>query len=105
MRHLWYFLAGLPLAGLLGLLPAAHAGDIYQTYNLAWSGAPFGNGASATGQITLDLTTLPNPAVDATEIIGDIQSLTVTVTGAGAGNGTWTQANLVPTSPLGMNTY
>jgi len=87
------------------LLPAAHAGDIYQIYNLAWSGAPLGNGASATGQITLDLTTLPNPAGDPTEIISDIQSLTVTVTGAGAGNGIWTQANLVPTSDEGTFTY
>ena len=106
MRHFRHLLARLTLVGLLGLAPAAHAGDIYQTYNLAWSGAPFQNGASATGLITLDLTTLPNPEANlATDIYADIQSLTVSVTGAGAGNGTWTLANLVPSSDEGTYTY
>jgi hypothetical protein len=105
VRHLRRLLAGLALVGLLGFAPAAHAGDIYQTYNLAWSGTSFENDATATGQTTLDLTTLPNPGGPVADIYGDIQSLTVTVAGAGAGNGTWTLADLVPTSDLGTYTY
>lgn len=75
--------------------------DVYQTYDLAWSGSVLGNSASASGGITLDLTTLINPTVPGGlggssyyDIISDITSLTVTVTGAGAGNGTFTLADL-----------
>ena len=84
------------ILGLLGLGNSARA-DVFQTYALAWSGASFSNAASATGQMTLDLTTLPNPNASSTDILGSITSLTVTVTGASAGNGTWTRADL-PTS-------
>ena len=91
------FVFGLLLFGLMMLVPAASADDVYQTYNLAWSGASFENGASATGQITLDLTTLPNPISGNVNISGDIQSLSVTVTGAGSGDGTWTLADLYDT--------
>jgi hypothetical protein len=90
MKH-WYLNIGLLLAAMLILAPAAFADD-FQTYNLAWSGASFENSASATGQITLDLTTLTNPGSG--YITGDIQSLSVTVTGAGSGNGTWTLTDL-----------
>lgn len=86
----------LILVGLLGSLSAAQA-DVFQTYDLAWSGAinPSPNTAAATGQITLDLTTLPNPEPTAfTDISSSITALTVTVTGAGVGNGTWTLADL-----------
>jgi hypothetical protein len=85
-------LAGL-LVGLLALVPAAHA-DVFQTYDLAWSGTVFGNGASATGQITFDLTALPNGGPAQYDLLGDVDSLTVTVTGASSGNGTWNQSEL-----------
>jgi hypothetical protein len=84
---------GVFLFAALMLVPAAFA-DQYQTYNLAWSGASFSNSASATGQITIDLTTLPNPNSDGGNMGSSIQSLTVTVTGANSGNGTWTLSDL-----------
>jgi len=89
------FVLGLLLFGALMLVPAASADDVYQTYNLAWSGAYYSNSASATGQITLDLSTLPNPdsSSDST-ILRDIKSLSVTVTGADFGNGTWSLTDL-----------
>jgi len=93
MKH-WHVNTGLLLAGLLILAHTAFADDL-QTYNLAWSGASLGNSAVATGQITLDLTTLPNPTTSGSvPIYDDIQSLSVTVTGADSGNGTWTLSDL-----------
>jgi hypothetical protein len=106
MRHVRHILAGLFLIGLLGLLPAALAGDIYQSYNLAWSGAPFDNSATATGLITLDLTTLPNAtSFDGSDMYSSIQSLSFTLSGASSGNGTWTKADLTPSSAEGTYTY
>ena len=80
------------LAGLLLATVAAYA-DVLETYALTWSGASFGNKATATGLMTLDLTTLPNPTGNV-DISNDITSLTVTVSGAPGGNGTFTKANL-----------
>ncbi len=84
---------GLLLMALL-LMAASAAADTFQTYNLAWSGAPFSNSAWATGQITIDITTLPNPGGPAYDMYNDIESLTVTVMGAGLGDGTWTKDDL-----------
>lgn len=69
---------------------------MYQTYDLAWSGAAVNpsDTASATGLITLDLTTLPNPAATTVDILSSITALSVTVTGASAGNGTFTLSDL-----------
>jgi len=92
------------VAGLLLLVTTAYA-DTFQTYNLAWSGATFGNNATASGQITLDLTTLPNPGPTVYDMYNDISSLTVTVTGASSGNGTWTKADLCACSALSTFTY
>ncbi len=89
---------------LLVFAATAYA-DVFQTYDLAWSGAAFGNSASATGQITLDLTTLPNPGGPNYDMYNDIASLTITITGASSGNGTWTRADLAPISNLGTYTY
>jgi hypothetical protein len=104
VKRLWHLLVGLFVVGLLSLAPAAYA-DSFQAYNLAWSGSSFGNSASAAGQITLDLTTLPNPGGPAFDLYNEIQSLTVTVSGAGLGDGTWTKADLGPNSALGTYTY
>lgn len=95
----------LTLVGLLSLAPSAKATDVFQTYNLAWSGSSFGNGAIATGLMTLDLTTLPDPESVYTDIITSITSLTVTVSGSGAGDGIFTLADLAPDSDLGTYTY
>ena len=82
----------LLLAGLLLVTAAAYA-DVFETYALTWSGASFGNTATATGLMTLDLTTLPNPT-GSVDISNDITSLTVTVSGAPIGNGTFTKTDL-----------
>jgi hypothetical protein len=86
---------------------ASALADVLQTYNLAWSGAFLGNEASASGQITLDLTTLTNPTPlggSGIDIVSDITSLTVTVTGASAGNGSFTKSDLCACSTLGTST-
>ena len=66
-----------------------------KTFDLAWSGASFGNNATATGRITIDDTVLPNPSrrlIFGFEQFG-VTSLTVTVSGAISGNGTFTLAD------------
>lgn len=85
--------------------------DVLQTYNLSWSGSFLGNSASASGQMTLDLTTLINPTVPGGlegtsdyDIVSDIKSLTVTVTGASAGNGSYSLTDLCTCSALGSST-
>ena len=85
--------------------------DVLQVYNLAWSGSFLGNSATASGQMTLDLTTLINPTVpggleDSSDydIVSDIKSLTVTVTGASAGNGSYTLTDLCACSAFGSST-
>jgi hypothetical protein len=82
------FVGGLLACAAMSTDPAM--ADVYQTDNLAWSGASFGNGASATGTITLDLSQLPPVG---SETYGDqpwITALSVTISGAGAGDGTFT---------------
>ncbi len=95
---------GLLLMALLWVAVSAVA-DVYQTYDLAWSGASFNNGAWATGQITIDLNTLPNPGGPAYDMYNDIESLTVTVMGAGLGDGTWDKDDLSRVNDFGVYTY
>jgi hypothetical protein len=86
--------------------------DVLQSYNLSWSGSFLGNSASASGTMTLDLTTLINPTMpgggvagtDDYDIVNDIQSLTITVTGASAGNGVFTKSDLCACSDFGSST-
>jgi hypothetical protein len=96
---------GLLLMALLLLMAGSAAADVYQTYDLAWSGAPFNNSAWATGQITIDVTALPNPGGPAYDMYSDIESLTVTVMGAGLGNGTWNKDDLSRLNDFGVYTY
>jgi hypothetical protein len=86
--------------------------DVFQTYDLAWSGSFLGNSATASGQMTLDLTKLINPTVPGGlggtsiyDIVSDITNLTITVTGASAGNGAYTLTNLCACSSFGSFTY
>jgi hypothetical protein len=87
----------VPLAIAVAAATTPAMADLYQTYDIAYSGAPYGNGASATGQLTLDLTVLGQ---DPTSVSGGyygplsplITSLTLTVAGStDGGNGTFTQ--------------
>jgi hypothetical protein len=77
------------------LAGTAARADVIETFNLAWSGVPYSNSAVATGQITLDLTTMPSPvSYDyATTLPSWVESITVTVSGAAAGDGTFTTAD------------
>ncbi len=87
-----------PLAGVATALALflgvasqqAKAGAV--TYAATWSGAPSGNTASATGLITLDTATLPNPGsyFSTVALPSFLLDLTITVSGAGAGDGTFT---------------
>jgi hypothetical protein len=86
--------------------------DVFQTYDVEWSGSFLGNSASASGNMTLDLTTLINPTKPGGlggtgyyDIFSDISSLTITVTGATAGNGVYTRTDLCACSPLSSFTY
>jgi hypothetical protein len=87
----------MPAILILLLGSAKQAGaDTISTFNLAWSGAAYGNTAVATGQITLDLSLLPNP-----DPIEDIlffsaplvQAFSITVAGASSGNGTFPESD------------
>ncbi|PNW40950.1 UNVERIFIED_CONTAM: hypothetical protein BEN50_14620 [Euhalothece sp. KZN 001] len=74
----------------LFVLTGAQAAIAITTYNLEWDGTKFGNSASATGSITLDETTLPNPGGSTDSLSGfGVTDLEVTVTGASSGNGTF----------------
>ena len=93
------------LAGVIGIallcgssLFAPAKADVFQTFDVEWSGASLGNGATASALITFDLTTLPNPHSIVNNPIGDatfspvtnfITALSLTVSGAGTGNGTF----------------
>lgn len=79
----------LVLVGLHSAPNIAEAGQV--TFDLAWSGAPFGNSATAIGQITFDPTLISNPGFSNT-IMGTwpgLTDFTITVTGASSGNGTF----------------
>ncbi len=60
------------------------------TFDLAWSGASFGNSASATGSITFDDALLFNPGLNSSENNpGYVIDFSITVVDAAFGNGTW----------------
>ncbi len=78
-------------ATVAGLLSTPVRADVIQTFNLAWSGAPFGNTAMATGTITLDETLLGDPFNYAGAAgPGDpFIAVSITISGAALGNGTF----------------
>jgi hypothetical protein len=75
---------------LLMAAATAHA-DTFETYDLSYSGAAFGNSATATATITLDLTVLGmnNPGTTYQGISPFVTAFSITVTGASSGNGTF----------------
>ncbi len=80
----------ITLAALTGAAGLAHA-NILDFY-VDWSGAAFGNGASAAGTISIDDTLLNNPGNTSTNDVAFVTAFSITVTGTagGAGDGTWT---------------
>src|SRR4051812_15594971 len=90
MRKLTVLAVFLILA--LAALPASA-----DTFNIAWSGAQFGNTATATGTIDINTALLPNPGADLNSCCSGLSSwitgLNITITGANSGNGTFTGSN------------
>ncbi len=70
------------------------------TYQALWSGADFGNTATAVGLITVDLDLVSNPGFNFT-VITDV---VLTVSGAGSGNGTFTTTDFTGTFFFHWNT-
>jgi hypothetical protein len=72
------------------------AADIFQTFDLEYSGRNFGSTAVASGRITLDLSALPNHTTSA-EVLPFtapyVEAFSITVSGSRLGNGTFTQAD------------
>ena len=85
MKH--FFVAALMGAGLL--VVAAGQANADSVFDLAWSGAALGNGASATGTITLNLADVTNPGETDQNLSSFVTAFSITVTGAGAGDGTF----------------
>lgn len=70
-----------------GLALATSALAAEETFDIVWSGASFGNGASATGFITLDTSLVGSGSSNIS--ISSVTNLGITVSGASAGNGTF----------------
>ncbi|TSA32397.1 MAG: hypothetical protein D4R65_09320 [Verrucomicrobiaceae bacterium] len=84
----------LSIAGAVALATSAHADLI--DIQAQWSGASFGNGASATALFTLDTSALNNPgfsSFNAASFPSTFQNFQLTVAGASAGNGAFTGAD------------
>jgi PEP-CTERM motif len=70
-------------------LPATTTRAGFQTYELTYSGAAFGNNATAIATITLDLTELVNPGFTEQDVSPFVTAFSITVSGANLGNGTF----------------
>ncbi len=82
------------IAGAMVLAASAHADLI--DMQAQWTGAAFGNGASATALFTLDTSALSNPGLSflsGADITNTFQNFQLTVTGASSGNGVFTGAD------------
>lgn len=69
----------------------ARAGS--QTYELTYSGAAFGNNATAVATITLDLAELVNPGFTEQDVSPFVTAFSITVAGANLGDGTFGISN------------
>jgi len=83
------------LAGALLVAGASPALANIITFNVKWSGASFGNTATATGFITVDGSGLPEIGSQNQIFLPDanVVDLGITITGASVGNGTFGLAN------------
>jgi len=80
---------GLLAVGMLAGPMAAYAALI--TFDLTYSGAPFGNSAVASGSITFDDAILPIPGFvinEPADVLG-VTAFSITVSDASTGNGTF----------------
>lgn len=82
-------------AALLAAASMAAGTDAFastESFAIDWSGAAYGNGATATGEITLD-TSLIGVGTAGSIPIASVQSFWITIQGTGAGDGTFTKAD------------
>jgi hypothetical protein len=86
-------------AGLL--LVAAGQANADAVFDLAWSGAALGNGATATGTITLNLADINNPGTTNQSDSPFVTDFSIAVTGASSGDGTFNFADYNGSSTLG----
>jgi hypothetical protein len=77
--------AAVLVAGVL----ATPAFAAQETFNLAWSGASFGNDAMATGHITIDTDAINGSYNDISFPDARVSDLGLTISGANSGNGTF----------------
>jgi hypothetical protein len=77
----------------MAALPATMARAGFQTYDLTYSGAAFGNNATAIATITLDLAELVNPGFTEQDLSPFVTAFSITVSGANLGNGTFGISN------------
>jgi hypothetical protein len=89
MKH--FLVATVMSAGLLAVLAGQANADA--VFDLAWSGAGFGNTASATGTITMNLADIANPGTTFQNVSPFVTDFSITVTGAGSGDGTFNFAD------------
>lgn len=92
----------LSMLGAVALAASAQADLI--DIEAQWSGASFGNGASATALFTLDTSGLTNPGfsmLSGPSFASTFQNFQLTVAGASSGNGAFTNADF---STIFLNT-
>lgn len=78
--------------GLMASAGTARAVNL-QTFTLQYSGDAYGNTATATGTITLDLDVILNPGWSYQDSNPFVTDFAITITGATTGNGTFTFAD------------
>jgi hypothetical protein len=74
-------------AAVLFASPVAHAST--ERFMITWSGAPYGNAGTATGEVTLDTALVGTGMIP----ISAIDDLTITVRGTIYGDGTFTKSD------------
>ncbi len=96
------------LAASLGM---THAWASLETFDVKWSGANYGNQATAIGSITLDNSLLPQTGNTGYVSLPspEITALSITVSGASSGDGSFSLADFAGVSfttpsPLNLNT-
>jgi hypothetical protein len=94
-----FLMATLMGVGLLAM--AAGQANADSVFDLAWSGAALGNGATATGTITLNLADITNPGLTLQNSSPFVTDFSITVAGASSGNGTFNFADFNGSGTVG----
>jgi hypothetical protein len=93
-RRVNKFLKRAAAAVVVGML-AIPAFAAQEAFDLAWSGASFGNDAVATGRITIDTDSINRDYVTIGFPDARVSSLSLTISGANRGNGTFDASDFI----------